>query len=148
MASSITLYDHVWKLVTTGGLDLDTSTLKIRLVTSGYTFSAAHTAWDNGANNSTDPSFNEVANGSGYTTGGATLSSPAATNSNIDYADVTFSALTKTFRAAICVAVGTFGGVVDPLIFYLLCDTSPADIISNGSDYVIAWNETDKLFYK
>lgn len=147
MASSITAYDHLWKL-TTNGLNLQTATLSVRLVTSSYTFSAAHTAWDNGANNSTDPSFNEVATGSGYTTGGITLTGMAADNDNIDFSDVTWTALTKTFRAAIIVATGTFGSVTDPILAYLLPDSTPADIVSNGSDYSILWNATDGLFYR
>jgi len=148
MASSITAYTHLWKLVATGGLDLDTSEIRVRLVTSSYTFSAAHTLWDNGANDATDPSYNEVATDDGYTTGGIQLANPVVTTSNVDYDDLTWTALTKTFRAAIGVGIGTFGGVVNPVLFYILLDTTPADIVSNGSNYSIIWNATDKLFYK
>jgi hypothetical protein len=147
MASSITAYSHLWKLVT-NGLNLQTATLKVRLVTSSYTFSAAHTAWDNGANNATDPSYNEVATGDGYTTGGITLTGMVADADSIDFDDVTWSALTKTFRAAIVVAIGEIGGVTDPLIAYLLPDTTPADIISVGSNYTLKWNDSDGLFYR
>ena len=148
MASSITAYDHLWKLLLTGGLDLDTSEIRVRLVTSGYTFNAAHTLWDNSANDSTDPSHNEVSNGDGYATGGIQLTGASVTNSVIDYSDVTWTGLTKTFRAAIGVGVGTFGGVVNPVMFYILLDTTPADIVSTGSDYSILWNATDGLFYR
>lgn len=148
MASTITPYDHFWKLVTTGGLDLDTAEIRIRLVTSSYTFSAAHTQWDNGANDATDPSHNEVSNGNGYTTGGNQLANPVVTNSKIDYDDVTWTALTKTFRAAIAVAIGTFGGVTNPVLFYFLPDSTPDDIVSTGSNYSILWNSVDGLFYR
>ena len=148
MASSITAYDHLWKLVTTGGLDLDTSEIRIRLVTSSYTFSTAHTLWDNSANDATDPSYNEVANGDGYTTGGIQLANPVVTAGNIDYDDVTWTALTKTFRAGIGVGIGTFGGVVNPVLFRILFDTTPADIVSTGSNFSIQWNATNKLFYQ
>jgi hypothetical protein len=148
MASSITWYDHSWKLITTGLVDLDTDTLKLALVTSSYTPSTSHTIWDPGTNNAADPSHNEVATGSGYTTGGVTLASPVVTNSNIDYNDVVWTSLTKTFRYAICRKVGTVSGLVDPLLFYILLDTTPADIVSNGSNYTIQWNATDKLFYR
>jgi hypothetical protein len=148
MATTITAYTHLWKLVTTGGLDLDTSEIRIRLVTSSYTFSAAHTLWDNSANDATDPSYNEVANGDGYTTGGIQLANPVVTTGNIDYDDVVWTALTKTFRAAIGVGIGTFGGVVNPVLFYILLDSTPADIVSTGSNYTIVWNSTDKLFYQ
>ncbi len=148
MASSITAYDHLWKLVTTGGLDLDTSTIQVRLVTSGYTFSSAHTQWDNGANDATDPSYNEIASGSGYTTGGITLSSPVVTNTTIAYANLTWTSMTATFRQAIAVAVGTFGGVVNPVLIRILLDTTPADISITSSTYEIIWNSVDKLFYQ
>lgn len=124
-----------------GGIDLDTDTLKVALVTSSYTPSLAHTAW-------AEVSANEVATGAGYTTGGVSLASPAATNSNIDYADIVWTALTKTFRYAVCYCSKTVGGITNPLVFYILLDTTPADIISNGSNYTIVWNATDKLFYR
>ena len=141
MAASITAYDHLWKLLNTGGIDLDTDPLKVALVTSSYTPSAAHTQW-------ADVSANEATTGAGYTTGGVTLASPAVTNSNIDYADVTWASLTKTFRYAVCYKSGSGGGLTDPLLFYILLDTTPADVVSSGSNYTIQWNATDKLFYR
>jgi hypothetical protein len=148
MAASMTEYAHLWKLVTTGGLDLDTSQIRVRLVTSGYTFNAAHTLWDNDADNATDPSHNEATDGDGYTTGGIQLINPVVTPTTITYDNVTWTSLTKTFRAAIAVGIGTFGGVVNPVLFYLLFDTTPADVISTGSNYSILWNTTDGVFYK
>jgi hypothetical protein len=148
MASSITAYSHLWKLVTTGGLDLDTSEIRIRLVDSNYVFATGHTLWDNGANDATDPSHNELTTGSGYTAGGIQLVNPVVTNTTIDYDDVTWTALDRTFRAAIAVAVGSFGGVSNPVLFYLLFDTTPADIVSTGSNFSILWNATNKLFYQ
>jgi hypothetical protein len=148
MASSITAYTHLWKLVTTGGLDLDTDEIRVRLVTSSYTFSAAHTLWDNGANDATDPSYSEATDGNGYTTGGIELTNASATTSKVDFDDITWSALTKTFRVAIGVAIGTFGGVTNPVLFYYLPDSTPADIVSSGSDWSIQWDATNGLFYQ
>jgi hypothetical protein len=148
MASTFTAYDHLWKLCNYYGLNLSTATIKARIVTSSYTFSAAHTAWDNGANDATDPSYNEATNGDGYTTGGITLSNDTATNSKVDFDDITWTALTKTFRGIILVAVGEFGGVTDPVLGYLLPDSTPADIVSNGSNYSVLWNSTDGVFYR
>jgi hypothetical protein len=145
MATTFTAYAHTWKLLNYYGLDLSTATLKVRLVTSGYTFSSAHTAWDNGANNATDPSYNEVADGDGYTTGGITLTSPSADNDSIDFADVTWTTLTKTFRGAILVAIGTIGGVVDPVLGYLLPNDAPADVTATAENYTIAWHATNGL---
>lgn len=141
MAVSATLYDHTWKLLLTGGVDLDTDTIKIALVTSSYTPSTAHTQWS-------DASSYEVSSGSGYTTGGVTLASPVATNSNIDYADPTWTALTKTFRYGVCYKSGSGGGLTNPLLLYFLFDTTPADIVNTGSNFSIELNATNKLFYK
>lgn len=141
MAATITAYDHLWKLLLTGAVDVDTDTLKLALVTSSYTPSAAHDEW-------ADVSANEVSSGSGYTTGGVSLASPAVTNSTIDYADVTWTALTKTFRYAVCYKSGSGGGLTNPLLFYILLDSTPADIVSTGSNYTIQWHSTDKLFYR
>lgn len=141
MAVSITAYDQLWKLVLTGGVDLDTDTLKVALVTSAYTPSIAHTLW-------ADVSAHEVANGSGYITGGATLQSPVVTYSTIAYDTVIWSNLTKTFRYAVCYKSGSGGGLVNPLLWYALLDTTPADVISSGSNYTIQWDATNKLFYR
>lgn len=141
MASTITAYDQFWKLLLTGGIDLDTDTLKLALVTSGYTFAAAHTQWS-------DVSANEVSTGSGYTTGGASLANPVVTTTTIDYDDVTWTSLTKTFRYAVCYKSGAGGGLTNPLLFCILLDSTPADIVSSGSNYTISWNSANKVFYK
>jgi hypothetical protein len=147
MVPTIDWYDHAWKLVT-NGVNLQTAVISLRLVTSGYVFDEAHTVWNNGANDATDPSHNESAAGDGYTTGGKTLSGMVATNGVIDFDDVTWTALTKTFRGVVGVLNGTYGSLTDPVLFYLLPDSTPADIVSTGSDYSILWNATDGLFYR
>jgi len=141
MAASITAYTNLWKLLLTGGIDADTDTLKLALVTSSYTPSTAHDEW-------ADVSANEVATGSGYTTGGATLANPVVTATTIDYDDVVWTSLTKTFRYAVCYKSGSGGGLTNPLLFYILLDTTPADIVSSGSNYTIQWNSTNKVLYK
>lgn len=148
MTAAMYWYDHAWKLINTGGLDLDTSELRIRLVTSSYTFNAAHTQWDNGANDSTDPSYNELTTTGGYTVGGKQLTTPVVTNSNIDYDDLTWTSLTATFRQVICVAIGTFGGVTNPVVWRMLPNSDDTDVISVSTDWSINWNATNKLFYK
>jgi hypothetical protein len=141
MAASITAYDHLWKLLLTGGIDLDTDTLKLALVTSGYTFSAAHTVW-------ADVSAHEVAAGSGYTTGGVALANVAATNPKIDFDDPTWASLTKTFRGGVCYKDGNFGAITKPLLFYILFDTTPADIINTGSNFGAVLHATYGLIYR
>lgn len=141
MAATITGYDHLWKLVTTGGVDLDTDTLKLALVTSSYTFDGAHTQWS-------DVSSYEVSSGSGYTTGGETIANPISTNTTIDFDDTTWTALTKTFRFVICYKLGSGGGLTNPLLFCYLPDSTPADTVSLGSNWAIQWHSINKLFYK
>ena len=133
-------YSKFWRLRNTGGVDLDTDTLKIALVTSAYTPSLAHTQW-------ADVSANEVSSGSGYTTGGITLSGVTAADANIDFDDPVWTSLTKTFRYAVCYKSGSGGGYTNPLLFYVLLNSDPADIVSSGSNYSLIINATNKLFY-
>lgn len=141
MAATITAYDHLWKLLLTGAVDLDTDTIKVALVTSSYTPNTAHDEW-------ADVSANEVATGNGYTTGGATLANPTATNTTMDYDDVLWTSLTKTFRYGICYKSGSGGGLTNPLLFYVLFDSTPADIVSSGSNFTLQWHSTNKVLYK
>lgn len=56
--------------------------------------------------------------------------------------------MTKTFRYAVCYKSGSGGGLTNPVLFYILLDSTPADIVSSGSNYTIQWNNTDKVFYR
>jgi hypothetical protein len=97
-----------------------------------------------------DVGFHEVATGDGYTTGGATLASKTLTRSTwkttFDAADITFAALTKTFRYGVLYVEGTKtnpeGGenIVNPLYAYILFDDTPADVVVAGTDYVVQWS--------
>lgn len=148
MASTITPYDHLWRLSVPGSLNVAVNAIRLRMVTSGYVFNPAHTMWNNSAGDGTNPSLFEVANGDGYVTGGALLSNVLVTDGFVSFDDVVFATLTKTFRALVGVAPGTYDGVVDPLLFYLLPDSTPADIVSSGSNYTVIWNSTNGLFYR
>ncbi len=143
MATTISKYNHTTKLIM-GDIDLNTSVLKLALVTSTYVFDAAHTLFDNGADGVTDPSFCEVAPGSGYATGGETVSEPTLTLTGavctFDAADVLFTALTKTFRGAVVYASGTFETVINPVLFYILFDDTPADKVVVATDFAVRWN--------
>ena len=147
MPALLVKYAHTWKLCNAYGLPLATAPLRIKLVNSNYVFNAAHTQWDNGANDATDPSFNEIANGNGYTLGGQLLQNPTVTNTTIGFDNPSWPSLTATFRAAIIIASGTFNAVVDPLLTYLLFDTTPADMVSNDSEFKVMWNDLYKVFY-
>ena len=141
MAQSIIAYDHLWSLLLTGRIDLDSDTLKIALVLSSYTPSVAHTQWS-------DVSASEVTAGSGYSAGGIALTTPVVTSSTIGYADPVWTSLTKTFRYGVCYKQGTVGGLINPLLFYILFDTTPNDVIQTGSNFSINFNSVNKLFYR
>lgn len=142
MATTILKYAHTNKLFKNGTLNWEGDIFKIRMITSGYVFSSAHTIWDNGANDSTDPSFNEVSTGGGYLIGGTTIPNCVAYNDRIDADDVYMGALTKTFRGLIVVAQGTHGSLIEPVLFYILPDSTPADTVLLGIDYYVNWSDS------
>lgn len=137
MSSTTTVYDALRKYLMDGTLDLDNNTIKVALVASGYTFSAAHTVWAN-------VSANEVAAGSGYTTGGIALAGKAVTFTGpvgkFAADSPIWTGLSKTFRYAVIYAEGTLNGVVNPLIACVLLDDTPADVVVVAVDYVLQWS--------
>jgi hypothetical protein len=137
MASTVTIFNSFRKYAADGTIDLDTDTVKAALITSAYTVNATHTIL-------ADISANEVSNGAGYTTGGATLTTPSVTYSG---AVAKFSAdpalwlaLTKTFRFVLLYANVTRNAVVNPLIAIILIDNTPNDIVVTAADYSIQWS--------
>jgi len=99
-----------------------------------------------------DVSGNELAEGDGYTAGGATLNSvtlakaatdPAATQ--WDAADTTWTSLTKTMRTAFLYVDGSTPGTDDYLISYILLDDTPQDVTVNGVDFTLKWNSSGIL---
>ena len=67
MAATVSFYDSFKEYIGDGTIDMDNDTFKLMLVTSTYTFSAAHTV-------KTDIT-NELSTANGYTAGGASLTS-------------------------------------------------------------------------
>lgn len=114
-------------------MDILSDTLKLTLHTSTYT-----------PNQTTHALFasatNEVANGSGYTTGGATLASKTYATSSLvttfDAADVTWSTLSKTHRYGI-LWDDTPTTPLDPMIGYI--DTG-GDQVNVATDLTYQWN--------
>lgn len=105
--------------------DLETATVKLALATSSYTPNRdTHDFWD-------DVSANELANGNGYSTGGATLSNvlwsydSASDQVRLDFDDVswTFTA-GKTWLYGIVYADTAGASSTDPVIALLTWDTS------------------------
>ena len=116
-----------------GGIDLDTDTIKVALVTSAYTP-------DQDAHDNFDDVTNEVS-GTGYTAGGATLGTVTVTADNtdnegvFDAADVTWSTSTITARGAV-IYKSTGVGSTSKLICYLDFTT---DKSSSSGDFTIQW---------
>jgi len=90
---------------------------------------------------------NEVASGTGYTTGGNLLASVGlsriAGTVTWDAADTSWTATTSSWvaRYGVIYKLGTANGRVNPLIGYFLLDSTPADVIFNVSVLTsIEWN--------
>ncbi len=128
-----TIYNSFKRDIMNGGIDLDTDTIKVALVTSSYTV-------DQDAHDNFDDITNEVA-GTGYTAGGATLASVTVTVDNtdnegvFDAADVTWSTSTITARGAV-VYKSTGVASTSKLICFLDFST---DKTSTAGDFVIQW---------
>jgi len=127
-----------------GVINLLTDTFRLALVDSGYVPDLdADAVWG-------DVSAHEVADGDGYTTGGALLTGKTLTRSTwkttFDANDITFTALTKTFRYGVIYVDATKthpgGGadIVKPLFAYVLFDDTPADVSAAGVDYLVQWS--------
>lgn len=141
MATTITKYTSYNQYVHDGTINLNsTGKIMLALVTSSYTPSAAHTIWDPGTDDAADPSYNEAASGDGYTTGGVALGSLSVNSTRFDSADAAWEALTKVFRYGVLYLNDTVGGIVKPLIAYILFDSTPADINMAGGTFTVQWN--------
>lgn len=146
MPSTISLYNSFYQYIARGILNLETDTIKIALVTSAYTPSAAHTVLAD-INASPDPEVVPVASpDNGYTTGGETLTGQTVTQvaspavlSKFDADNLTWLSLTAEFMYGIVYSEKTVGSVVNPLIAYILFDDTPDDISIGGIDFIIQW---------
>lgn len=128
------IYNSFKANIMNGGIDLDTDTIKVMLVTSAYT-----------PNQDTHEDRADVTNevsGTGYTAGGATLASKTVTKDTTDNegvfdgADVTWSTATITARGAV-IYKSTGVAANDLLICYL---DFGSDQSSSAADFTIAWN--------
>lgn len=146
MASEFTLYSSLRKYLLNGTINLESDTLKLALVTSAYSPNVAHAVL---ADVMSSPSPEVVAVASpdnGYPMGGKALTGQTVTKTDspsagkFDADDVIFTALTATFRYGVLYAAVTRNGIEDPLIGYVLYDTTPADITISGLDWINQWS--------
>lgn len=110
-------------------VDLEADVIKVQLHTSSYTPAATH--------NVKSDLTNEVANGNGYTTGGATLANKSVTQgatTYLDADDTTWSSSSITARYAVLVDDTLTN---DDLI---CCFDFGQDYTSTNGNFTIQWN--------
>ena len=133
MAASITFFNN-WREAIARNIDLSTPpTVNVTLHTSTFV-----------PNNETNVVYadvsNELATAFGYTNGGQALTGVSWVQSTtvaiFDANDTVWTAAggSITARYAVLRAVGTFNGQVDPLIAYVLLDTTPADVTATDTN--------------
>jgi len=117
-------------------VDWDSDTIKVLLCTSSYTP-------NQDTHDYADDLTNEVANGNGYTTGGATLASKTATYDagnnrlTLDAADVVWAASTITARYAVIYDSTPGSAATNPLIAYI---DFGSDVSSSSGNFTITWD--------
>lgn len=148
MASEFTLYPCFRKYIFDGTIDPVNDTIKLLLVTNQYIPDDSHDVLAD-VLASPSPEVEAIASPSnGYTQGGKALTGNLASNTDspsagkFDADDVTWEALTATFRYGILYAEKSVGSpaIVNPLIGYILYDTAPADITVAGVDWINQWS--------
>lgn len=136
MAVTAKLYCKHIQLMYTGTItvDWDTDTIKAALTTSSYTP-------DQDVHDYFDDVTNEIT-GTGYTAGGATLTSPTITYTSgtntiaLDAADTTWPTSTLTARTAV-VYKSTGTASTSPLICY---QQESGDISTTVGTFSVVWN--------
>jgi len=120
--------------------DLVGATVKVALVTSSWTPDSSVT----GNYLYSDVSSFEIANGNGYTTGGATvitMASTAITNGfKFTSAEVNWTASggsIPAWRYAVMYVSGTLWSKSSPLVGYFVGDSTPADIPATTDGYAL-----------
>lgn len=140
MSSSITRYTSLSKHVADGTINLVSDTFNVVLLTSSYTpSSTTHRVYAD--------LTNELSTANGYTNGGQALTSvsfnQSGTTSTWTAANPSWTATGGSIVAhyAVIYKVGTVGSVVNPLIAYILLDTTPTDVTTtSGNVLTITWN--------
>ena len=131
------IYTSFKRDIMNGAIDLDTDTIKVMLVTSSYTVSAAHTKRSD--------ITNEVV-GTGYTTLGKTITTPTVTNVStngvFDGDDISWTTSTITARGAVLFKSRGGASSADELICFLDFTT---DKVSTAGTFTISWNASGIL---
>jgi len=144
MASSLTLYSAFEEHLLKSTVQLLNDTLKASLHGSSYTPNVnGHAQWS-------DVSASEVAAAGGWLAGGMTIANPSVTRvggtTTFDADDVVHTAsgaAIPAFRYVIMRSTASRNGVTEPLIGYILGDTTPQDIPAtlDGATLRIRFNQ-------
>ena len=144
MAASITIYNSFRKYLGDGTIDLDTHVFKVMLCASSYTPSAtAHTVKADVTG--------ELSTALGYTAGGATLGTVSWTQAT---ATVTWAAVATQWTASGGSLTARYAVIyddtptspADPLVAYILLDTTPADVTVTDPDTLsLTWDASGIL---
>lgn len=133
MAVSITLYNHTARRFLDGS-NAATDTYKVKLLTAA-TFDASHTSL-------TETGGTEVANGNGYTTGGATLTSVSVSTVSTNDAkfsadNVTWVASGGSISAGYAIIYNDSDSGDPPLAFI---DFGGSESAGDGTEFKLIWN--------
>lgn len=133
MAVTVSLYNHTSKRFADGSNAVG-DTYKVLLATAA-TFSAANTTL-------AGITYTEVANGNGYTTGGATLSNVAVTtvttnDAKFDADDVTWTASGGAITASYAILYNSTDANSPPVAFI---DFGGSESAGDSTDFKIIWN--------
>ena len=118
-----------WKqalLEFTANNDLDGQTVKVALVTAGYTYT------------STDQYYSSVSAAVVGTP--QTIGSKTFTNGVFDGADVTFTSVTGSQVVSLVIYIDTGNAATSPLVAFIDTGVTNLPVTPNGGDIVITWN--------
>lgn len=137
-AGAVTFFNKNKGSLCNGLIDVNSDTWKVALTTSAQALSATFVGSSTGCLYA--DLTNEVANGNGYTTGGATLGSVTWTQSTatwtFDAADTSWTSSTITAKYAVGYSDTATG---DPLVWFFELDTGGSVSTTNGT-LLIQWN--------
>lgn len=142
MATTVTFYNSFLKESLDGTIDLDTDTLKVGLVTSGYAF-------DRDAHSRRSSITNEVV-GAGYVAGGTTVTGKTVTQDNandralFDFDNPEWTSATFTARGAFLYK-STGVAANDPLVCFI--DFGGDETVTGGT-FRVALNASGLFEHK
>lgn len=133
MAITISLYNHTAKRFADGSNAVG-DTYKVKLLTAATFDATDETLADTGGT--------EVANGNGYTTGGAALTSVAVTtvttnDAKFDAADASWTASGGAITASYAILYNDTDSNDPPVAFI---DFDGSETAGDGTDFKIVWN--------